>query len=143
MPEIKPYQSPWESAQAVVADHVKLKYNLPDADPLKLVAELAFAPSQPIQLEDGTVAYLGPSPELKLAAAKTLLQYTRPQVKAIHMQLDGNINHEHTHKANEAMDKAQRLLAALSRGLYESGQTKVHEAEVVPVLESPPESTKH
>ena len=141
MPEIKPYQSPWESAQALVADHVRIKYNIPDADPLKLVAEIAFAPSQPIQMEDGTVAYLGPSPELKLAAAKTLLQYTRPQVKAIHMQVEGRVDHEHTHRANEAMDKAQRLLAALGIHRYESGQ--VQEAEIVAEQPALPSTLKH
>jgi len=141
MPEIKPFQTPWESAQALVADHAEMKYGIKNADPLKLITELAFGPSEAIPLDDGTVAYTGPSPELRLAAAKTLLQYTRPQVKALHMQLDGQINVDHTHRAGEAVEKARALLAMLGSNRYESG--KVQEAQLLTVDNVPPDGAKH
>ena len=142
MPQVKPYATPWESAQALVADHALTKYGIIDADPMKVVTDMAFAPSEVVVADDGTVQYTGPSPELRLAAAKTLLRYTRPEVRAVIMRMDGNVNVEHTLAAETATSKARALLSVLGTRKYLSGS--VEEGETAPaLLETPTDPVQH
>jgi hypothetical protein len=136
MPEVKPYRTPWESAQALVADHALTKYGIVDADPLKVVTDLVFMESTAVTQEDGSVTYIGPSPELRLAAAKVLLTYTRPAVKAIHMHVEGQVDVEHSHRAVEATSKAKSLLSLLGARKYKQGE--VTEGETEPALTAIP-----
>lgn len=142
MPAVKPYKTPWESAQALVADHALAKYGIADADPLRVVTELVFAPSTSHIAEDGTITYDGPSPELRLSAAKTLLKYTRPEVRAIHMHVEGNVDIQHSHVAEEATSKARTLLTLLGARKYRSGV--VEEGEIATaLLEAPTDPVQH
>jgi hypothetical protein len=142
MPAVKPYKTPWESAQALVADHALAKYGIADADPLRVVTELVFAPSEPRVAEDGTVYWTGATPELRLAAAKTLLKYTRPEVRAIHMHVEGQVDVDVTHKAQEATQRAKQLLSMLGATKYEAGRREQDVEEAV-LVDLPPESTQH
>lgn len=146
MPAVKPYATPWEGAQALVQEHALNKYGIVDADPLKLVVELAFAPSEAKVAEDGTVYWTGSTPELRLASAKTLLKYTRPEVKAVQVQFDGQVDVTHSHLAIDATAKARTLLELLGSNKYVAGQLTHLAAEAkaeAEVVEIPPEASKH
>lgn len=141
MPAVKSYASPWEAAQALVADHVLAKYGLADADPLKLVAEIAFEPPRTVkriglngEYEDVEVRT---EPEIVLSAARTLLKYTRAEVRSVQMTVSGEINHEHVHRQEAAITKTKDLLDSLAKRRYLEGN--VTEGEMIaPIsLEAP------
>jgi hypothetical protein len=130
MPAIKPFRTPWEAAQALVEEHAFTKYGIKDADPLRVVTDMVFAESTPVVGEDGEVHWIGPSPELRLNAAKTLLKYTRPEVRAVHMHVEGNVEVDHTHRveAIQAKNKARNLLELIGAAKYTSGAKAAEEA---------------
>lgn len=130
MPAVKPFRTPWEAAQALVAEHAFTTYGIKDADPLRVVTDMVFGPSVAVTDDNGEVHWTGPTPELRLNAAKVLLKYTRPEVRAVHMHVEGNVEVDHTHRAEaiQAKDKARNLLELLGAAKYNSGAKAAEEA---------------
>jgi len=134
MPEIKPQPSPWEEARALIADHVHKKFCVADADPMLLLAEFAYD----VSLDIG----------IRMDAAKTLVKITRPQARAVQVDVSGTVNHDHQHRAAESRAKAFNLLEQLSARRYASGQIVDGDAQVVETVPAVPakigdEPTQH
>jgi hypothetical protein len=139
VPAVRVFQTPWESAKAIVQDHVLAKYGIAEADPLTVVADMVFGPMEHSITEDGEVVWIGTTPELRLSAAKELLKHTRPQVRAVHVQLDGQIDVNHNDKTALAKEKAERLLAALGAKKY--AQVAVEEGQIIEEKPGPGSTT--
>ena len=93
MPEVAVYESPHEAAQALVADHLMTRYNMPRdrANMLLIAVDLAMT------AEDEKV---------KLGAIQTVLKHTQPEIKAIAVHHSGEVDHKVSAKGREEARKA-------------------------------------
>lgn len=114
MPEVD-VKRPWEAAQALVAEHVKKRFGIVNANALLVLADIAF------DTEEET--------RERRQAASTLLEYTQPKVRAVEITLSGEVDVNHS-IVTQARTKAKSFLDRAEEAKRLMGN--VVEGEVIP-----------